>query len=491
MKKHVLFNILILSLFCAFSVFSAAMAEDTENDFRTVGSFVTFGTYPQTAEGTDNTPIEWLVLDYDEENNRALLISRYGLDCQPYNTDYVDVTWETCTLRTWMNDTFLNKAFSTEEQKAIVLTDVDNSKSQCYSEWKTNGGNDTQDQVFLLSYAEANRYFKIPYNDDNNTQARVAPTEHAILQGAYTSSSYKSADGLLAGWWWLRSPSPYQDGAASVYSDGCLAYDSVSGIAILVRPALWVNLNLLPDMNTKVAEFQTTEPMSQEYAVDSHVTYGTYPQTADGTDNTPIEWLVLDYDEENNRALLISRYGLDCRPYNTAYADITWETCTLRTWLNDDFLNKAFSKEEQKAILLTDVDNSEGQCYSGYSTYGGNNTQDKIFLLSYTEANKYFNVQHYSVSGFVINIKSRIVPTAYAMSQGAWTYSDNKTADGLASGEWWLRSPGFDQKLAVGVAPSGGLFFDGVSYFYLSVRPAFWLDLSGMSSRSAGSYTDD
>lgn len=95
---------------------------------------------------------------------------------------------------------------------------------------------------------------------------------------------------------------------------------------------------------------------------------------------TPIEWLVLARD--GNKALLISRYGLDAQKYNTINTGVTWEKCTLRTWLNNAFYNKAFNSAEQTAILITNVDNSKNQCYSGWSTSGGNNTQDKVFLLS-------------------------------------------------------------------------------------------------------------
>ena len=112
----------------------------------TAGNYVEFGTYPQTEADTVNTPIEWLVLARD--GNTALLISRYGLDAQPYNTELTSVTWETSTLRTWLNNTFMIKAFTAEEQKAILTTTVDNSRSQGYSKWSASGGNNTQDWIF-------------------------------------------------------------------------------------------------------------------------------------------------------------------------------------------------------------------------------------------------------------------------------------------------------------------------------------------------------
>lgn len=207
----------------------------------TVGNYVTFGEYPQTTAGEDMTPIEWLVLARD--GDKALLISRYGLDAQPYNKDHTSVTWETCTLRTWLNGTFYNKAFSSAEQAAILTTSVDNSKYQCYSGWSTNGCNNTQDKVLLLSYAEANKYFGVTYDNRRNTKSRVAPTAYAIAQGAYADSFRRTADGTAAGQWWLRSPGLYhQDYAASVLTDGSFDGHDVSSDYGSVRPALWVNI---------------------------------------------------------------------------------------------------------------------------------------------------------------------------------------------------------------------------------------------------------
>ena len=212
-----------------------------------MGDYVTFGSYEQDnniANGQE--PIEWLVLDYDAANNRALLLSRYGLDAQPYNIEHSKVTWEKCTLRTWLNGTFLNKAFTAQEKARIEVTNVDNSNSQGYSQWRTKGGKNTKDKVFLLSYAEANKYLGVEYwtvtGADNNTKSRVAPTAYAIKQGAYTSIAYKAAEGTAAGWWWLRSPGFDQLRAAYVYIGGSLMSNSVDIGSGCVRPALWINL---------------------------------------------------------------------------------------------------------------------------------------------------------------------------------------------------------------------------------------------------------
>lgn len=156
------------------------------NALFTVGNYVTFGHYPQTKNGNDSTPIEWAVLARD--GSKALLLSRYGLEAQPYNQVSANVTWEDCTLRAWLNDTFLNCTFTQEEQTAILLTDVDNSRAQGYSSWATDGGSDTQDMVFLLSYADAQYYFGLVYGDKNNRMARTNPTPYALARGAWVSS---------------------------------------------------------------------------------------------------------------------------------------------------------------------------------------------------------------------------------------------------------------------------------------------------------------
>lgn len=185
------------------------------------GKIVQFGRYPQTTEGNDDTMIEWQVLDRDGRN--ALLISRYGLDVQPYTWPHAQVTWEQCTLRIWLNDTFANRAFSQKEQQAILMTTVANGSDEGY--WKTDGGNDTQDKIFLLSYRQAEQYFDVTIDNDENMKSRMQPTDYALAHGA----------GKLG--WWLRSQGPERDTAARVYYVGALDYD-FTGVEECVRPRL-------------------------------------------------------------------------------------------------------------------------------------------------------------------------------------------------------------------------------------------------------------
>lgn len=200
-----------------------------------VGDTITFGAYEQdnnTSNGKE--AIEWTVLDKDGMS--LLLISKQALDCQQYNTSYTDVTWESCSLRKWMNGTFLNKAFNAEEQAQIQNTTVSADKNP---EYNTNPGNATTDKVFLLSINEVEKYF-------NSDEARkCAPTAYAKAQGAYTSDIYKTASGAATCWWWIRSPGSTQYSAAHVYYDGSVNFSGyyVSYASDAVRPALWINLD--------------------------------------------------------------------------------------------------------------------------------------------------------------------------------------------------------------------------------------------------------
>ena len=157
---------------------------------------------------------------------------------------------------------------------------------------------------------------------------------------------------------------------------------------------------------------------SQMLKAGMYVTFGSYPQNY-GTVREPIEWLVLEVN--GAEAFLVSRYGLERRQYHHAQADITWERCDLRMWLNNVFLNEAFSAEEQRRIRFSQVVNDNNW------KYDGNNTRDRVFCLSLSEAERYLK-----------NDGERMCqPTVYARNQGAWVDSGNGCC------YWWLRSLGY------------------------------------------------
>ena len=188
------------------------------------------------------------------------------------------------------------------------------------------------------------------------------------------------------------------------------------------------------------------------------VIFGRYEQ-----DNNPnngpeaIEWIVLDATPE--KALLLSRYGLDCKPYHTKNEDVTWEDSTIRSWLNNEFMNTAFSKTEQSSIMLTNVSNSRDQGY--YRSYS-EDTQDNVFLLSYKEARQLL----------IREAWRDCIPTDYAMSKGAEFDLYNKSAG------WWLRSSGDYQYYATIVQSNGKIYLNYVNNITYAVRPAIWIDLT-------------
>lgn len=192
-----------------------------------VGQTVTFGLYEQDNDAANGAePIEWIVLANDGES--CTLISKYGLDAVSYNREWTSVTWETCTLRKWLNGEFLNTAFTPKEQMKLGTVTVTGDANPEYS---TDPGNDTQDKVFLLSINEANKLFS---SDDSRI---CNATKYAVAQGAWTNDSG-------ACWWWLRSPGSNTYDAADVSHDGSVGgSSSVNNVSGAVRPVVCLRLS--------------------------------------------------------------------------------------------------------------------------------------------------------------------------------------------------------------------------------------------------------
>ena len=190
------------------------------------------------------------------------------------------------------------------------------------------------------------------------------------------------------------------------------------------------------------------------------VSFGNYPYEQDGNWQ-PIEWRVLD--QKGTTILLLSEYGLDAMPYHKEWSNVTWEHSNIRKWLNGEFLDMAFTDEERQKILITDIDNSKAQGYSGYTTNGGNGTKDQVFLLIDKETFEDY---------FPCNEERMCKPTNYAIERGAWQSRTTST------GCWWLRSPGYYQYNATYVDSDGSRDINNVHNDYVCVRPALWVNLN-------------
>ena len=209
--------------------------------------------------------------------------------------------------------------------------------------------------------------------------------------------------------------------------------------------------------------------------------FGNYYQSNSST-KEPIKWRVLSV--HGNDAFLLADQNLDAKPYNEEDTDVTWATCTLRAWLNGTFLNTAFTSAEQAAIKNTTVVNDDNP-YRG--TEGGENTTDKVYLLSIAEASN----TAYGFNGeFHADSETREAKnTAYAKECGAWTETSTEYE---GNSYWWLRSPGFDSSDASTVDSDGygDDYGRNVRYVLSAVRPALHLNLSSSTLWSnAGKVT--
>ena len=199
--------------------------------------------------------------------------------------------------------------------------------------------------------------------------------------------------------------------------------------------------------------------------------FGNYMQNSADTKD-PVKWRVLH--NADGKLLLLSDQNLDCKKYNEEYTSVTWETSTIRTWLNSDFQSAAFSTKEADAVVETEVVNAENP---EHHTPGGNTTTDEVFLLSIGEAKN----TAYGFTDSYSSTDTRVaLNTEYAKAQGAYTYSNG-------AGEWWLRSPGDDVNYAAFVNASGDVDYYGylVGSYSIAVRPAFNLNLESVLFTSA------
>ncbi|MCM1246564.1 MAG: fibronectin type III domain-containing protein [Roseburia sp.] len=481
------------------------------------------------------------------DGDDAFLLADKNLDVQRYNDTFTDedVTWETCTMRSWLNgygaganvcgtdysgNNFINNAFTISEQEVIK---------------------NATDKVYLLSRSEAMNH---SYGFTTTDKRKALNTAY-VAAGGEASITWMSSAGR-SDTWWLRTPGDVSDCASIVAYDGSVKGSGLVDDAYAVRPALHLNLSSnsgwshaekvtsdgeveegdmkptgTPVIQPSVPPIATSEGFTGKLnnprtGVDEVVTwdcvyFGNYWQEdtngdgkADKSDaKTPIKWRVLSVDGDD--AFLLADKNLDVQRYRDAsIEDITWEMCTMRSWLNgygaeenkngsdyrsNNFLNHAFTEAERSAIKTTNVVNDDNP---EYGTEGGNNTSDKVYLLSIDEVMN----PDYGFTSSIARTKTReAINTAYVADGGEVGSSYMDSAG--SAGDWWLRSPGDYGGSAAYV--SAGKFIDyfiGVYYKdqygyvmqegdYVSnassaVRPALHLDLSSASNWSyAGTVT--
>lgn len=472
----------------------AADTADTVGDLSSVkvGDFITVGRYEQDNNLTNGPePIEWRVLD--KKDGKLLVISDKSL----YESSFaylgwqpVPQNWESSCARGWLNNYFMQTAFTPAEQARVVLTNVHTEPTEGSP---IDPGPDTQDYMFLLSGQEASAYFP-------TAESRRTKTTAYALSRRSESRAHQGFDGDLGDWrtnvsfWLLRSPARKPNwvyGAAYIY-DYTTPYGEPGDVWYHdgrdtgdIRPAMWIE--------AKPAADASAYPSALPDAVvpGDTITFGHYEQDND-TSNGPeaITWKVLDV--QDGKALVISEKILARvrhRYVEDGHGAVTWETSRVRQWLSEDFFDAAFSDEEKTAVYLTNVKSEPNPDYT--DTDPGKDTQDYVFVLGLEQYDAYFAddgdlfdaVAPYTEVARVGNpyAKDELVRTAkyYPMNNAV-----RGNADGSA-GWWWLRTVGQDYaadgNFMMRVDAAGKA--DGVgSDADCGVRPAMWVDVDTLTN---------
>ncbi len=229
------------------------------------GDVVRMGTFEQDGDSENGAEeIEWIVLDVQpagedmadtgldtdaetalsaEEDDgtglKALLISRDVLQAIPLHNVYEDITWDKCSLRSWLNDEFYNESFSDEEKDKILTSKNLNHSNP---EYDSKGCGTTEDQAFILSLEEAKAYLRT--DEDYALIGAADGTEYAKV--THLEVGEESTEEAGKACWWLRTPGVYQYSAAfvdrdgTIFENGAIAnHETYCG----VRPSVWVEID--------------------------------------------------------------------------------------------------------------------------------------------------------------------------------------------------------------------------------------------------------
>lgn len=182
-----------------------------------------------------------------------------------------------------------------------------------------------------------------------------------------------------------------------------------------------------------------------------------------------LEWVILD--KQDDKMLIMTKECVDAQIYNSTKFGtdgefVNWGTCELRPWLNDTFFNEAFSAKEKLKVLTSTV---SADVNTKHESKPGADTEDKVFCLSVTEAEKYFTDDEARMAA----------PSMYCTSCLLDLYGDEGSYDGGGSTAWFLRTPGTDDYSITYVTQDGEIDYEGQMYDYkkITLRPAVWISI--------------
>jgi len=466
-------------------------------------------------------PIQWRVLS--NTDGVLFIMAEKILDSRVYHQTFSSVTWETSAARSWLNNEFYNKAFTMNEKIKIKQSDLVNENNP----WEgTSGGNNTRDRLFLLSYAESinTAYGFDSVYETNDTARRTQGTDYSKSSGLLVSSNVLYTGNSD---WWLRSPGANSFYAGYVSKSGSSKnYIGVINTDLGIRPACRIRLSpvtysagdilefgsypqstvtdtaLITALNAgtlsadntviyngsqyKKVLFAQYSSISGGYTDNSGYTYqdnnGYYKNTVYWFKCEPIRWRVLS--SKNGNLFIFSEKIVDSKAYNPANSAVTWEACSARSWLNNEFYNAAFSAEEKAMIKTVTVINSSNPV-SGVT--GGNTTADKLYLISYTEA---VNTAYGFSAGVAADAARTAQGTDFSKCSGLYV---NTGTPNINNSYWWLRSPGNSSSEAMTAAVNGSVSSDINNQACLGIRPVLKLNLQSAAfvpAESSGCVVD-
>lgn len=425
--------------------------ETVETANYNVGDYITFGRYDLDGKKQNGTEsIEWLVID--KQDGQVLVISKDILFTNRFTNESHDKDqWDNSEIRKIMNVDFYDEAFNEDEKGIILTTNVSPGENPYYG---IHPGMPTEDKIFLLSVDEITKYLP-------SEESRKCSISELATQTTYGFPSY----------WCTRTPGQ-SDGSLVVLScsDGVIEYDGFYKPNYFgIRPAMWLDSELLKEYAPKSGQQGGGEgedggeggeipppEVIMVCEVGDIITYGRYEQdnnASNGREN--IEWIVLDV--QDGKALVFSLCGLEWQQYNKTDEEVTWESCTLREWLNNDFLNGVFSDGEKSMICTTMVPPVGNRDAS---------TEDKVFLLSEREMNKY--------EEYYINCDA----TEYADANNKATVVIDPEIDDsrvVSYDSAWCRSDAGNTATEISTMTISAKL--SVNEYSL-VRPAMWIELS-------------
>lgn len=411
------------------------------------GDLITFGSYEQdNNEKNGKEPIEWVVLK--TQNDKALLLSRHVLEYSRFNAANQMVSWANSTLRTWLNKTFYNDAFNKTEKDCICET-LNNDVSK--------------DNIFILSADDLqNNEYGFDLEGGPESIRRTCMSTFHVSDGKWNRTCS----------WWVNTIGEEENSVVYVdYAGGINKCGTkVDSDNIGVRPAMWIQAD---NSQTKFVE---NKKSIAEDVLEGMVKLGTWQYRYDDDGKKiPVEWIVLDV--KDGKALLLSKYVLDYKKFNETDKPVTWENSTLRKWLNEDFCEKAFDKNEIRIVSETN-----NRILDNWYTFveGGEDTMDRLFVLSTDD----------------------IVNPAYGLSwpddidhddkfscwvHGCWEMNSLLMSPNGDYGvytdqffsEWWTKTPGDHDNTMIYVRQTYTDHYnaDDVVNREYGIRPAMWIDI--------------